>query len=352
MKTKKIIISILVLVVLLAGGIGLGFYINKKNATATAVVTLSSDGGASASQSSGNTLVSAEKNGASNTTNAEVQLVLNANNKVISVNYLNENANKIYANIDVKGKSVDEASAEFTLALIKSGNAISLSGTAGSENSCILSLEINCDSTAQADKIKSSVTAKVDSTFDANGIYGAVKSKVSAQVTELYDKYKDIADSLYLQSYDFVNKTETQVLAMINERSQELTDCVASEVALLQNYYNSVAITITSNLITPLEARLDELSKSATLTDAQKEQIKEIKSNIEQYAKSIKEKVEAKIEELKESSKTIIAQFKLDINTTINNVKDTYKAYLQAFYDDKDATISAIKQWRDTVENN
>src|SRR5574344_760783 len=215
MGTKKIIITLLVLAVLVGGGIWAGIALTKRNNTATAVVTLNRDGGTSASEGDGR-IVELNDSGTA-TSSPSVQLVVNANGKVLSTVHLNADADTIYASIDVTGKSVDEACAEYADAVIKTG-AFSLNVSA-QQSKNIFSLVVSSSDTKQAESIKSSVTAKIDAKFDASGIYGAVKSEILTQTADLKAKYNKIANSLYMDAQEFEGKTEAEIVSLINEQS-------------------------------------------------------------------------------------------------------------------------------------
>ena len=116
---KKIILTFVLVVLLVAGGITLG--VIKSNEAKTATSTVEMD------------------------LNPSASFVVNKNNVVLSVVFANEDADLIFSDIEVVGRSMEEVAKDFTQRSIEvgtnvQGNAIislSADATAGGNQNCI-----------------------------------------------------------------------------------------------------------------------------------------------------------------------------------------------------------------------
>ena len=324
---KKIIVSIIVLVLLLGGGVWLGVYLNNQNNTPTASVQMN--------------------------LNPSAQFVVNSKNKVLSVTYLNNVAR------------------EFTITAIKSGYNIDVtvdSSSDGTKN--VISLHID-GSEEQAEALKQSISNAINTAFDENGVFGRAVATINAQTTELVEKYSAIAKEIGLDVKDFADKTETEILQMIRERSDQLKGVVGDKLASLEKFLNEEVIAKIKESINSTKASIDDIKKQI---DSLSEQIKQLSGEVKKQAqeqlnklkqslndakamlldlqKSFEEKVNAEIAKLKEESKALIAKCKETINAKIEAYKEIYDAHIEAFEKDKETTIAAIKAWREAIKEN
>ena len=342
---KKIIVSIIVLVLLLGGGVWLGVYLNNQNNTPTASVQMD--------------------------LNPSAQFVVNSKNKVLSVTYLNNDANNIYANIEVEGKDINDVAREFTITAIKSGYNIDVtvdSSSDGTKN--VISLHID-GSEEQAEALKQSISNAINTAFDENGVFGRAVATINAQTTELVEKYSAIAKEIGLDVKDFADKTETEILQMIRERSEQLKGVVGDKLASLEKFLNEDVIAKIKESINSAKASIDDIKKQIDSLSEQikqlsgevkkqaqeqlnklKQSLNEAKSTLSDLQKSFEEKVNAEIAKLKEESKALIAKCKETINAKIEAYKEIYDAHIEAFEKDKETTIAAIKAWREAIKEN
>lgn len=364
---KKWIISVIALVLIVGGGIGLGAYITSRNNTATAVATLSFDGGAEAQTAqtsgavaSGARVVDQKNSGATLPTEApKFQFVLNVQNKVLSVVCLNKSADIVLLNVDVNGQTIGEASISITNALIDSGFA-SVDVTTNSKN--IFSLTISTNNTAQAEKIKDVVKQNVDKVFDQNGIFGTVKSAIVAQTQDMVQKYADVANAIGMDANQFFQKTEAEVLAMINEHSKKVEQVAGDMLASLKSSINNVFASLNvEELQTQLEQYVQQLAEleNNPLASQFKEQIANIKNlinkckqNLNSLLAEAQKQIDNLIKSTAETSKEILENLKSEYKQVIDDFKTILDQHKAEFEQNKDEVLAQINAWRESLEQN
>lgn len=350
---KKLIIAVVALCVLIGGGIGIGIAVSNKNNTATAVATMNFDGGISATNSTA-TLTSARDEILS--TGPSFQFVLNANNKILSVNCLNQSADIVLCDIDVNGNTINEASVKITNSLIEKGFA-QISVTTESQN--IFSLTISAQSQEQAEKIKAEVKQKIDSVFDENGIFGTVKSAIQQSATNAKEKYTQIANQIGIEAKELIGKTEAEILQIIKDYSKKIQDVAGEKLAELKTLASQkLAEFDTSKLeeqLAQLEAELSKLENSELASQfkdqikAFKQQINELKSQLDEIVKNAKQAVDQIIEQLIETSKNMANEFKSQAEQFANEFKSQLDAHKQEFEQEKNAKLEQIRAWRESL---
>ena len=155
---KKILLSIFLVVLLVAGGVTLGVIQSNKAKTPTSTVEMDLNPGAS--------------------------FVVNSNNVVLSVAFTNEDADLIYSGIEVVGRNIEEVAKDFTQKAIEASSAakeyidLDVTDSADADTNCItITVSGNAE---QCEKLKNSLVQKINSVFDENGIFGrAAKTPAS-----------------------------------------------------------------------------------------------------------------------------------------------------------------------------
>lgn len=327
---KKLVLSLIVLAILVGGGIGLGIYLNNRDNTATATVQMD--------------------------LNPSAEFVLNSQNEVITVNYLNEDANIIYANIEVVGKNIEDIAKEFTQKAIESGYNINYNSDQN-----VISLTINCGSTEQANSLKENISNKINEAFDENGIFGRAIAEINTQTTNLVDKYKQTAENLHIDLEEFANKTEAEILEIIKNYSKKYEGISAQEFEKLAgDQLNSTLQVLKQNIAQAetnfenLQAQLQELLNNAFTDESVKE---ELNARIETARKGLETKIaqfeevfDSFVNQLKQNSQEFLNNCKTLYQNKVNAVKDAYEQHLEQFEANKEAKIAEIKAWRESLE--
>lgn len=346
---KKILISIVLIVILVAGGITIGVIKTNEAKTPTSTVEMDLNPGAS--------------------------FVVNSNNIVLSVVYTNEDADLIYSDIKVIGRSIEEVARDFTQKAIESGKNIA--------NETLISLDLNTNNfdedtncititingnKKQAEALQSALVNKVNAVFDQNGIFGRAVADIQTQTTDLANKYGQIAADLKLDVAEFANKTETQILEIINEQAKKFEGLTSTAIDEVEAFINSTVIAniqeSINNLETQIQSARAEIAEIQTqleamlpqnMKDLYKSQINQFNQNIKKLEAQVKtklaeinNKVSNKIAELKQTASTRFAELKADLQEKIEAHKTELENFKTAFEADKQARIDAIKAWRES----
>lgn len=365
---KKIILSIVLVVLLIAGGVTIGVIQSNKAKTPTSTVEMDLNPGAS--------------------------FVVNSNNIILSVAFTNEDADLVYSDIETIGRNINDVAKDFTQKAIES-NYIDLSVNASSDvntnqNRITIVVSGNAE---QCEALKNSLVEKVNGVFDENGIFGLAVGSINEQATNLVAKYTEIAQDLKLDAQEFANKTEAEILSMINEQGKKLEGLTSDAIGDVEDFINGTVITGLQNAVDALETQIANAqseiesfgeqitAKKAQITEWQQQlsqtpalqemlqgyidlantaidgfnqQISTLKSDISQWQTQVKaklaeieQKVAEKIAELKQAAKTQFETLKTQLNTAIENHKAALNAYKANFEQNKEEILSQIQQWRE-----
>lgn len=369
---KKILLTIVLVLLLVTGGVTIGIIQSNKAKTPTSTVEMDLNPGAS--------------------------FVVNSNNVVLSVAFTNEDADLIYSDIKVVGRNIEEVARDFTQKAIEASSIakeyidLDVNASADADTNCItITVSGNAE---QCEKLKNSLVKKINSVFDENGIFGRAVADIKAQTTNLAEKYADIAEDLKLDASEFVNKTEAEVLSIINEQSKKLEGLTSSAIDDVEEFINGAVITNMHNIVDGLEAQIQSAqseiaslnqqiaSKKAEISDWQiqlnqtpalkemlqgyidlannaidgfNQQIKTLNNNIAELQSQVKsklaeieQKITAKIAELRQTAKTQFETLKATLNERIQSHKAALEAHKAEFEANKTAVLESIKAWRDS----
>jgi len=156
--------------------------------------------------------------------NPDVELVVSENNKVLSVNYKNTDAEIIFSDSELIGKNIEEVAKMFVEQATKAGYIdVNTDGTT-------VTITVNGKVEKDIKAIEDKVIAKVNEYFDENGIIAgavaSVKDDVSAKAEEMGVTAKKYYLMLKAQALDPSLKLED----LKDETEQELMDRINASV--------------------------------------------------------------------------------------------------------------------------
>lgn len=195
--------------------------------------------------------------------NPKVQFVMNSDDKVISVNYLNEDAEVLLKEVNFKGMKAEDASRLF---VELSTNAGYLQyDTTGTE----IKIDIISDKTAEEKQaIKNAVVEKVHSYLDENGI-------IACAVVDLEKSLSQALENLGYSASELLNKTNEQLLEMANDTAK---------------YMENIALDLKDSMFTQLntvKAQFSNLTVVEDLIDTLNQKITKAQINIAEYQQEI-----------------------------------------------------------------
>lgn len=264
--------------------------------------------------------------------NPEVSFVLDSKNKVLSVNYSNEDAGNLYADINFVGKDVDSTIQIFIERAAISGH-VDLNGDE-------VTIEISGMDQKKVDDLKNKAKTKVEEVFKTFGAEVEVKVSnlaVQAQHNALVAKAEILAPEK--DTYELQAMSDKELLELINTKQTELKDLTYEQIQQLQDDFsvakNSLMKTIDSvrAMIKSTRDYIENLEEKYkdSIPESIKEQIDEAKAKIDGYQKELDAKIDeflaeksqeidklkAKYEEAKEKAdlefKSQVEQSKKDV---------------------------------------
>lgn len=348
---KKILSFLLCLVLVVGIGVG-AFMFLKPNQKASAVMTLE--------------------------TNPEIQLVLDQNNKVMSVNAINEDGEKLMLSVNFVGLSAEKAAEKFADAATKylsnknSANSLYLNEINGDLN---VNITIACeDNTSEKyTELKKDVKNSVNNYFkEAKIMAGAivnVTEDIKAEIEKLGYEISNYANKTYeeIMADVIVKAEELENVAILNRdqifnKYEELktsfssmfnleeqinnykVDINAKKLELAQkkeelktaNEWDKIAITAT---ITALETALEQVEE---LLNTVKEQYNEFKSDYDKQINNFIKQVESQ-------SKTLLNEIETTMKTAMESGKTILDNFTAEMQQKGESLITSIEQYQNSL---
>ncbi len=299
--------------------------------------------------------------------NPDCQIVLNSQNRVLSVNYLNDDAEMMFSSVDFTNKTADEATKMFVDIATKSGHiSLDINGT-GAE----VTITISAKSGANMENLQKKVTEKVNQYFADNGI-------LAKAVCEVQEGFENALKNIDSTVTDLSNKTEQEILDELNKTSQDidkiarsLQDDFFTGLKNLKESLNYVSFEKTfdsaRNAVDNIQSTIEgyektlndkdvsEVVKETTkpLLKAAKEELKVLKDQLNKaekelnnVKKELNNKLDELIKELEEQSKTIYENLKTEYNNQVEAFKATLDAHKEAFENNKAEYTQKIKDFQ------
>ena len=186
--------------------------------------------------------------------NPKCQFVLDQNNKVMTVNCLNQDAEILLQAEDFEGKTAEEA-ANLLVKIATESGYIEVN-TTGKKVTVTFYTEENKDIHA----LKDSVVKSMNDYFDENGI-------IAGAVAEQIDDFEQFLSNLGANVNNYANMTKDEILAYVDKTTKEL---------------DGVAVTLQNQVF----QKIEEIRKSLDISSLE-EQVTQIKATIQGYQDQI-----------------------------------------------------------------
>ena len=356
----KKIITFFVILLLIGGGVGLGLFINNRNNTATTIAVVgveSIETNSQQSQSNSSEYNYRRKNVSIETASPSLQFVLNSKNKVLSMTYLNSDADVVFVNLDAEGRDFVEVMRTFTQIAVNTG-------TVKVDGRSYIDIEITANNQQKIEKLNQKLTNAINKVFDENGIFGTLKSTVNVSTENLQEKYNSVSEAVGINLENLQNKTEVEILQQIKERSQNFEGLSSKEVETFKSFYTNTLETYIeqiNNLMEKVKEYTEQLEKNSSADSLEdmigsgiekgllQSIINDYQKQINQIQKQIDDLIKEKVSELQKLSKQFFEQAKEEYEILINNYKNTIQDYKNQFEQDKEDILLQIKQWRESL---
>ncbi len=275
--------------------------------------------------------------------NPQVQFVLDTDNKVMYINYLNEDAQILLSNENLEGKDADEAVQIFVKLCLESG--FMDVNTTGDR----VDVVIYCDNTEAVQKLSEDIVKSINDYFDENGI-------IAGAVADIKQNFSEALEKINSNIQDVANLTQQEILNLISETSEDIKDISYTLRSSLFEYIEELRnsemfqnIPSIEQLIEDLQAQLEQSQISDKLKDQLNSQIEEARKNLNELLDELNKYIDEKIDELRRLSQEIFDQAKLLLNEKIEQTRSLIDAHKQYFEQNKDAVLAAIEEYRQTL---
>lgn len=263
--------------------------------------------------------------------NPEVTVVLDGNNKVLSVNYSNEDAGNLYADINFVGMDIDGTIKVFVERAMISGH-IDLNGDE-------VSIEISGKDQGKVDELKAKAKEQVENTFKNFGV--EVKVTVENLTVQVqHNALVSMAEVLAPEkdTYELQEMTDEQLIELINSKQEELKDLTYEQIQKLHEQF-SVANNTLMKTIDSVRAMI-------------KSTMEYIEGLEEKYGDAIPEIVKTQIDEAKETIKGYQAQLDEKINEFLQQKSAEIENLKQKAVEAKEKATNAFKAQVETSKEN
>lgn len=331
MNKKVIWICSIILILLVVVGAGIGIWYNKKinSNVAKSIVQIS--------------------------VNPNVQFILNDSNRVIEVNYLNQDGEIVLINANVKGKKLDEVVDIFINASIEVGYIdVDTLGTK-------IEIYVQNENSEEVKKLQNRIIKNINNIFDKNGIIAGAVARVKDDLITKAQEFGVSVEKYSLMLQASILDTSLDILDLKEKTEQQILEIIKNSVAEYQNIAFSLKNSFVESIQTlknqfvdmfELDEEIEYLKESINKTNLTEEAKETIKAQIdrcyekynelkvkfdEEYNKLVKKfeedshsyilKSKEKFKELKENNSAKIKQHLNNFNSNSEEVKQKIKNY-------------------------
>ena len=331
MNKKVIWICSIILILLVVVGAGIGIWYNKKinSNVAKSIVQIS--------------------------VNPNVQFILNDSNRVIEVNYLNQDGEIVLINANVKGKKLDEVVDIFINASIEVGYIdVDTLGTK-------IEIYVQNENSEEVEKLQNRIIKNINNIFDKNGIIAGAVARVKDDLITKAQEFVVSVEKYSLMLQASILDTSLDILDLKEKTEQQILEIIKNSVAEYQNIAFSLKNSFVESIQTlknqfvdmfELDEEIEYLKESINKTNLTEEAKETIKAQIdrcyekynelkvkfdEEYNKLVKKfeedshsyilKSKEKFKELKENNSAKIKQHLNNFNSNSEEVKQKIKNY-------------------------
>lgn len=271
--------------------------------------------------------------------NPEVSFVVDGKNKIVSVNYENEDAGTIYANVNFVGKDVDSAIQIFIEQSAISGH-INLNGDD-------VEIEVNGSVEKDIKKVQEKAKAKVEEVFANLGV------QVEVKMTELSEAARHeslVAAASVLapeKSVAELKEMEDKALVeLIKAKQKEYEGLAYNQIASIKDAFGAAKNAILGaieDLRAVIDATQDLIDNYATQLEEKNQEIAEKEREIAAMAEGVQKEIEKGLLEGYRTAVTTLQTQLTSANQTITTTRAEIEAKIQTFLAEKQAEIEEAK---------
>lgn len=335
MNKKVIWICSIILILLVVVGAGIGIWYNKKinSNVAKSIVQIS--------------------------VNPNVQFILNDSNRVIEVNYLNQDGEIVLINANVKGKKLDEVVDIFINASIEVGYIdVDTLGTK-------IEIYVQNENSEEVEKLQNRIIKNINNIFDKNGIIAGAVARVKDDLITKAQEFGVSVEKYSLMLQASILDTSLDILDLKEKTEQQILEIIKNSVAEYQNIAFSLKNSFVESIQTlknqfvdmfELDEEIEYLKESINKTNLTEEAKETIKAQIDRcYEKynelkvKFDEEYNKLVKKFEEDSHSYILKSKEKFKELKENNSAKIKQHLNNFNSNSEEVKQKIKNYRDSL---
>ncbi|MEG1499492.1 MAG: hypothetical protein RR400_00250 [Clostridia bacterium] len=292
--------------------------------------------------------------------NPEVQLIVDGNNKVVSVNYSNKDAEILLADINIVGKNIDMATKIFVEQCTLSGY-FKLDATTAGENK--ISINVSGKSDDFAKKLEGKVKESANGVFNDLKIKGETVKKDLEALANQAKKYNITKEkmSLVLQAAalspektleELSKMTEAELAGLIKTKCDQFKGLALECKNQVVNEVKSVKAVVLQ-LIQTTKSSIEQIKNeiATNLTEAQKKLLNDLEAKLNAAIKEIEDFINLEIQNLQANSEQLKLEAKATLKANVTKNKQTLIAHLDALGKANQLAGNKIADWKNKIES-
>ena len=294
--------------------------------------------------------------------NPDVSFVLDGKNNIVSVSYDNEDAGRLYANVNFVGKDVESALQILIEQCAISGH-LELDGET-------VELQVNGSVDADIKELENKAKEKIKNVFDDLGVTVTVEVEElseAARKNALVATASALAPEKSLKELQEMDNAE--LVSLIKNKQKEFEGLVYEQVETIKDQFGSIENAIL-NAIQTLRDSLETLEESYEgfaaeieslgnlVPETLRNQFNEVKAQINSKKAEIEQKINEFLEDKREEIQAAKAEYQAkkdalvsEFKTEVENHKNSFVAHLDAAKTSGEITEEQYNYWKNLVEN-
>ena len=264
--------------------------------------------------------------------NPEIVFHLDANNKVTSVTYKNEDANQIFVNVNFTGMDIEKAIEQFVDYSLISGH-LNLNGE-----------EVDFKSLSKDNAALTSLNAKVQTAiqnaFDNIGVaVTPINESVSDMANAWADLYEEVREIAPEKSIvELKDMSAAELIGVLDQKQKEYAGIAYNQMDALENQITALVGTFNiENLNTFFNNAQDDLVKAQNKVNQKQTELNNLKKqhgsdnvlvqtaqSALDFEKEILKTTKSALAQAKENFNEAVKQFKAQVNELVANAKAQY----------------------------
>lgn len=284
--------------------------------------------------------------------NPEVTFILDSKDKVITVEYSNNDASTIFANVNFNGLNIDDAVEQFVERCTISGYV--------SYNGEEVEIDVNGSNDTKITELQTKVKTQVEDVFSKLGVQVDAKIEQLSENERLQELKNQVAKLAPEKSLKEINDmTREQLMQAVNEKTSQLQGLAHEQVEVIEQLFGKAQNAILK-LIETARQSIETIQNTINTSQFLSQEVKnQLLNDIKEYEKEIDEHIKEFLKQKDEKIKQLKEEYKQLKNTLITNYKNLVASHENSLIQHLDAKLAqgTITQaqydyWKNLINSN